>query len=299
MIISCSRRTDIPALFVPWFMNRIEAGYCSVANPKNPKQVTHVSLKVCDVDAIVFWTKNPAPLIPRLPELSDKGYRYYFQYTLTGYGQELEPRVPSIPVVVENFENLAKLIGPQRVIWRYDPILVCPEKGFEYHISRFREIASLLKGKTNRVVISILDLYGKTLKNLGRSAQVEERPEHLVGFGSAIETIASIAAENDMEIQSCAETIDLRPYGISQGKCIDNALLETLFGFPFVASKDPTQRKICGCVKSQDIGVYDTCNHGCKYCYATNVLGENSKVGEHDPLSPSLVGWFDSSPNIG
>lgn len=296
MIISCSRRTDIPAFFSPWFMNRISGGYCTVVNPMNPKQVTYVSLAAPDVDAIVFWTKNPAPLIPRLPELTARGYRYYFQYTLTGYGPRLEPNVPAIADSVRTFQQLATVIGPERVVWRYDPILVDPTTGLEYHAARFRQVASLLRGATTRVVISVLDLYKKTLRNLGGAMEIERHPEILPIFGATISTMAAIAAENGMEIRSCAEDIDLRPYGVPPGKCIDDALLLALFGVPLTSQKDPSQREVCGCVKSRDIGFYDTCAHGCKYCYATNVVRKKLDAGGHDPRSPSLIGWYDAPP---
>jgi hypothetical protein len=296
MIISCSRRTDIPAFFAPWFMNRIAAGYCTVVNPMNPEQVSYVSLALEDVDAVVFWTKNPAPLLPRLRELSERGYCYYFQYTLTGYGTTLEPGVPSLPRSVETFHQLGRMVGPQRVVWRYDPIVVGPATSFAYHLERFRHIASLLRGSTTRVVISILDLYKKTARNLRGVVDLEGHPEALPEFGSVIRALASVAGENGMEIRSCAEEIDLAPYGVPPGKCIDDALLFALFGLPITGRKDPSQRDVCGCVKSRDIGFYDTCKHGCRYCYATNAVNQSLKAGDHNPESPSLVGWHDAPP---
>jgi len=299
MIISCSRRTDIPAFFVPWFMNRVAAGYCTVVNPMNAKQVSYVSLVPRDVDAVVFWTKNPAPLVRHLPELTERGYRYYFQYTLTGYGRDLEPRVPDLLHGVRTFHALADLVGPQRVIWRYDPILVGPSTGLDYHVGRFREVASRLRGTTTRVVISIVDLYKKAVRNLANVHRLEHHPEVLPAFGRTISALATIAAENGMEIRSCAEDIDLRPFGVPPGKCIDNSLLLALFGVPLTVPKDPSQREVCGCVKSRDIGFYDTCAHGCRYCYATTNLERSIKEIGHDPRSPSLVGWFDVPPPTG
>jgi hypothetical protein len=287
MIISCSRRTDIPAFFAPWLMNRIAAGYCTVPNPMNPRQIARVSLAPPDVCAIVFWTKNAAPLLPHLSELSERGYHYTFQYTFTGYGRALEPHVPGIGQTVSTFTALATRLGPERVVWRYDPIVVGPGLSLEHHVTRFRELASLLRGTTTSVVVSILDLYKKTQRHLAGVQEVTPHPETLPGFGDTMAALATTAAEHGMEIKSCAEEIDLRPFGIAAGKCADSV----------GQRKDPSQRAACGCVTSRDIGAYDTCKHGCRYCYATRDHGKAGAGCGHDPESPSLVGWVDLTAN--
>lgn len=258
MIISASRRTDLPAFHASWFMDRVRAGFCLVPNPMYPKKSTAVDLTPSEVDAIVFWTKNPRPLMADLPELTQRGYKFYFQYTVTGYGETFEPRVPALGETIETFRELAESTP---VVWRYDPILFTPTRTPTYHAERFGEIARALKGSTSRVVVSIVDLYGHAKRNLRQS--VASRPD---GFDAAIASMVETATECGMQIQSCSE--ELQGYGIEPGKCIDGELLKELFDLKVTRQKDPSQRKACGCVKSRDIGTYGTCKHGCKYCYA-------------------------------
>lgn len=315
MIISASRRTDIPAFYSDWLMHRLEDGYCTVPNPFNPKQISVVSLTPSDVDAIVFWTKNARPMLDKLPYLDKRGYRYYFQFTITGYPRLLEPLIPPLPQILATFRWLSERIGPARVIWRYDPIVFSNLTGYAYHLDRFATIASSLEGYTRQVVISLLDMYQKTRSRL---EQLEKKGLQVWNLGAGqvgssnsalgekevtaereaaefFRSLASIADRHGMEIESCAETVNLLPYGISPGKCIDDRLLFDVFGLRVTSQKDPNQRPECGCVVSKDIGTYDTCLFGCRYCYAVR----SEKVAErnyrqHDPCSPSLVGWYDA-----
>ncbi|MBP6965146.1 MAG: DUF1848 domain-containing protein [Armatimonadetes bacterium] len=292
MIISASRRTDVPAFYSDWLMNRIEAGHCCVVNPFNANQVSRVPLAPQDVDVIVFWTKNATPLMPRLPELDSRGYRYYFQYTVNGYPAALEPGLPPLDECIQTFRRLSDLIGPERVIWRYDPIIVSDETSEEYHASRFELIAGRLSGATGRVVISVADEY-RAAKGRLRRLEIGYRqadPE-APAFGGMMRRLAEVASGAGMEIFSCAEVLDLTPFGIAPGKCVDDAYIRRVFGVEVVGRKDKTQRLECGCVASKDIGAYDTCLHGCAYCYATRSAGAAAKNREnHDPISASLVG---------
>ncbi len=161
MIISASRRTDIPAFYTPWLMNRIAAGYCTVPNPFNRNQVTRVSLLPEEVAAIVFWTRNPRPLLARLDELDARGFRYYFQYTILDYPRALEPKTPPVDAAVRTFRALADRLGPARVIWRYDPIVLSLATDADFHRQRFAAIARQLRGSTQRVVVSVMDHYKK------------------------------------------------------------------------------------------------------------------------------------------
>lgn len=301
MIISASRRTDIPAFFKDWFMNRIREGYCTFLNPMNAHHVVRVDLRPEQVDIIVFWTKNPTPLIPHLPELDERGYRYYFQYTVNGYGPDLEPRVPPLPESVSTFRHLADLIGSRKVIWRYDPIIFSGRTTPRYHLDRFAEIAAQLKGYTTRAVVSIVDEYRAAVSRLKRLAEQSDfqgklampAPEELADFFIEMSTIAH---SNNMEIFSCAEELDLDAYGIRHGRCIDDAYIADVFGLVLRASKDKSQRAACGCIASRDIGMYDTCLHDCAYCYATRVKNTKERVEQHNPQSPSLIGWYDAGP---
>jgi len=293
MIISASRRTDIPAFYADWFLRRLEAGYCQVANPFNSRQVRSVSLRPEDVDAVVFWTKYAGPLRARLDELDASGIPYYFLYTLTRYGRVLEPRVPPPGKLVEDFLALSRQIGPERVIWRYDPIIVSREFSPDRHLEVFAELAAALQGATRRVIISFVDYYAKTRKNLAgylrQYGPTVERPEQEPWFERFITSLASMCTEFDLEIRSCAETRPMERFGVRNGKCIDNEYIRQTLGVEVPGRKDPGQRGACGCVTSVDIGAYDTCVHGCRYCYATRnhrlALNRYQRI---DPKGPSL-----------
>ncbi len=296
MIISASRRTDIPAFYTPWFMNRVKAGFLSTRNPFNANQISRISLRPEDVEAIVFWTRNAEKIIEHLPELDDRGFKYYFQYTITGYPRSLEKSVPNPLKAIETFKLLSERVGSGRVIWRYDPILASNLVDINEHKRLFSKIASLLQGHTKRVVVSFADFYKKTERNL-KTIEGLQYSDILQDGIHAIELakeFADIARQNGMEIQSCAEAIELSAAGIEHGKCIDDELLKSEFGLLLNGSKDKGQREECGCIKSVDIGQYNTCAHGCAYCYATfnqTVVAKNKKL--HDPDSPFLVGSGD------
>ena len=293
MIISASRRTDIPAFYTDWFMNRIRAGFAAVRNPFNARQLRPVSLAVADVDAIVFWTRNARKLIPHLTDLDLLGYRYYFQYTITGYPTALEKSVPGLDQAVRTFAELSERIGSQRVLWRYDPILLSNLTTIDEHLRRFEKIAAALAGKTSRVTISVAEFYQKTRKNLGRveGLTCTDLAQDRGQLQALVASLAGIAAQHGMEMRTCASGIDLANVGVSPGKCVDEHRLKTVFGSNYPSAKDKGQRPHCNCVPSVDIGAYNTCLHGCAYCYATH----NSRIAvdnmaRHDPKSPLLVG---------
>ena len=290
MIISASRRTDIPAFYAPWFMGRIREGYCLVPNPYNRKQVSRVPLSPAEVEVIVFWTRDPRPLLPYLAELDERGYRTCFQFTLTGYPALLEPHLPEASALVGAFLDLARLVGPQRVLWRYDPILLCDLTDAAFHLAHFSELAAALSGATERATISLFDPYPQALRRLQR---VGVRPHQAEGIDAALagllRALAATAQQQGMEMVSCAEPRDLSPYGIRPGKCIDEAYIARVFGLHVSAAKDPYQRPACGCVASKDIGIYGTCGHGCLYCYAQG--GRLPAGAYHDPDGPALLSW--------
>jgi hypothetical protein len=304
MIISASRRTDIPAFYAPWFINRIRAGYCTVPNPFNAHQVRRVSLQPEDVDVIVFWTRSPRPLFPYLAELDALGYQYYFQYTLLGYPPEIDPHSPSRQASLDTFRALAERVGPQRVIWRYDPIVFTERTPPEFHRDQYARIAKELNGYTKRSVISILTVYPKIRRRLERMARqgasLTPPGEGNDGWYSAawfadlMRDLSSIAVDYDLEVTSCAMEVDLASYGIFPGKCVDDEYIAEVFGLDVVHTKDPGQRNACGCVISRDIGMYDSCLFGCRYCYATSSFARARKNhASHDPRSPSLLGWHE------
>lgn len=300
MIISASRRTDIPAFYTPWFMNRVREGFLLTRNPFNANQIKRVSLSPDDVDLFVFWTRNPQMLMRHLSELNKRGYKYYFQYTITGYPKTLENNVPSPNKAIRTFIELSELIGQERVIWRYDPILLCNMVDIKEHKRLFHKIAHLLAGKTKKVVISFADLYAKTDKNLNKVetlnySDIVQQPDTLLEL---VHYMHQVAISVGMEIESCAEEVDVSKAGVQHGKCIDDRLIKNIFGIHLDSQKDSGQRETCGCIKSIDIGSYNTCLHGCSYCYATysqNTVHKNKQ--KHDSKSPFLIGGTDGIPS--
>lgn len=299
-IISASRRTDIPAFFSEWFMERVREGFFYRINPFNAHQVKSFSLKPGDVDAIVFWTKNPKPLLRFLPELDDLGLKYYFQFTLNPYDRIFEPHVPPLDERIETFRALADMVGPRRVIWRYDPIIFSSVTPFDYHREQFARISDGLSGSTGRVMFSFLDFYGKAsnrLKAIEREHGITfleiTGEEHTFERRKLLKAMQSAAIGNDMTLWSCAEAEDLDEIGIKHGHCIDIRLIGELFGGSGKAAKDKYQRKECGCVESVDMGIYNTCSFQCAYCYANaspKMISSNLK--KHSNSSPGIIGEY-------
>lgn len=285
MIISASRRTDIPAFYSEWFFNRIKEGYVLVRNPMNIHQVSRINLSPDVVDCIVFWTKNPAPMVERLDELKD--YNYYFQFTLNSYSTDMEPCVPSkTKNVIETFKKLSDKIGAERIIWRYDPIIITEKYDLDYHATYFEKLAQELNGKFGRCVISFVDEYKKNAKNFRKYGLSEL---DIFQIEQVAQRFSNIADTNNFKIFSCAEKVDLSYCGIQHNSCIDQELIENLIGAKLKVQKDKNQRDECGCIESIDIGSYNTCTHGCKYCYANyseGIVCTNSK--NYDANSPLL-----------
>lgn len=285
MIISASRRTDLPAYYSRWFFERLRDGYALVRNPVNPRQVSYVSLSPSVVDGFVFWTKNPGPMLPYLDQLPD--LPYYFQITLTPYKADIETNLPSkrekiLPAIYQ----LARRIGPDRIVWRYDPIFLTRDYSVSFHKKAFAQLARALKGQTFRCMISFLDWYAPMEK---RMAPLSPQPVEAAARTELAASFSGAAQENGMEIFTCAEAADLSPYGIEHGCCIDGALLEQIGGQPLSIKKDPSQRPACGCAQSIDIGAYDSCPAGCLYCYGDHGAGRLQKnLAAYDPASPLL-----------
>ena len=260
MILSVSRRTDIPCYYADWFFNRIKEGYVYVRNPINVHQISKISLSPEVIDCIVFWTKNPAPMIERLEEL--KTYPFYFQFTLTGYDNDIECNVP-------DKKKLSRKIGAERVIWRYDPIIFTGKYTPAYHLKVFAQIAGELQGYTRKCVISFVDIYRKIQKNLKELNAYDLPDGELIAFGRQM---AQIAENYGMKMASCAEKIDLSSCGIEHNCCIDKEVIEQIIGCRIQAVKDKNQREECGCIESIEIGTYNTCKNGCRYCYANESM---------------------------
>lgn len=290
MILSVSRRTDIPAFYAEWFMERLRQKYVLVRNPFNAHNISRIPLSPENVDAIVFWTKNSKPIHKYLDEIDELGYKYYFQYTITPYRNDLEEKVQDKKEIVETFQTLSKKIGSEKVILRYDPVIITSSYSIDYHIKAFEKLCSHLKGYTHKVIISFIDYYNNTYKNIKSHNvyNISDNDMYIIA-----ENFSSIANDNDLIIESCAEQIDLERFGINHGKCIDNELIEKITGYKLSVGRD-NQRNACGCIKCIDIGEYNTCMHKCLYCYANinkEAAFKNYKL--HDKKSPLLIGYVD------
>jgi len=308
VIVSASRSTDIPAFYCSWFAHRLKVGYCAWTNPFN-RVKCYVSF--ARTRCIAFWSKDPESLLTFGRQLEDKGIHFFVQYTLNDYEREnLEPRVPALARRIDTFKRLVDTYGVGRVIWCYDPLLLSDTLTMEELMERITHIAEQLKGYTDRLVFSFADIerYQKVKANLAsRYPTLREFSQQQMEEFARLLSHANQAW--GMRLQTCAEAVDLSAYGITHGACIDRRLIAELFaddkelmnhiGYPFadsmfdiVAGKDKGQRALCGCFASKDIGQYNTCPHGCAYCYANTSPGlaiVNYKRHQSNPLAETIV----------
>lgn len=286
MIIQTGMRTDIPAFYSEWFINRIKEGYVMVRNPFNPFQVTKYKLTPDVVDLIAFCTKNPAPMLPYMEIL--KPFGQYWFVTITPYGKDIEPNVPAKEQVIEDFKKLSDIVGKDSVGWRYDPIFVDGEHFVEWHISEFEKMAKALSGYTDTCVISFLDIYKKVERNFPNAREVSKEEQIRIG-----KALIEIGATYGMTIKPCAEGNELAQYGADCGGCMTVKTFENALHVHLEVPQRKTNQRNgqCACLLGTDIGAYDTCAHLCKYCYANSdeaAVKANRK--KHDPNSPFLVG---------
>lgn len=288
MIISASRRTDIPAFYSRWLMQRLREGFCEVANPFNPKQISKISLRPESVEAIVFWSRFPEPLIQSLPEIINMGYPFYFLFTLNAYPRLYEPFNPKPEKALGSFRRLSDKICPEKVIWRYDPIIITDNMDTDFHKRNFKFLCNELSGATVRVITSYATDYAKTLRNMelsGRSL-VRDYPK-TEEYSGLLDFMKDCAAARNIELRCCCDNTGSSR--LPPAKCIDNELIECISGRPLPFKKDNGQRPECRCHQSRDIGAYDTCLFGCRYCYA--VRGRSKALEyfrKHDPSSVKM-----------
>lgn len=329
VIISASRSTDIPAFYAKWFFNRLEKGYCAWYNPFN-QQKMYISFASCKV--VVFWTKNPKPIMPYLHELDKRGIHYYFQVTLNDYAEEgFEPSVSSVEERVETFKQLSHMIGHERVIWRFDPLIIAPTITPRSLLTKIWRVGNLLKGYTDKLVFSFVDVkaYRKVQNNLVKETNYftkEDVESAEMTEGQRQEIIDGLVKIRDkwkeqgwdVTLATCAEAFDYDSYGIEHNRCIDGELMQRIFGddkelvyylhtgklpeptlfgeMPPLPEKsknlkDKGQRKVCGCMVSKDIGMYNTCRHFCVYCYAnTSKELVLKNAAKHNDESESIIG---------
>ena len=285
-VISVSRRTDIPALYWRWFMRRLDEGYCHWVNPFNATQVFRVPLGPKDVAAFVFWTRFAGPMLRDVGTLTDRGYTFYVQYTLNDYPAVLENRSPRLEPSLRALMRLADATSPDRVIWRYDPVIFSSATPPEYHLERFAEIAGRLAGATRSAYISFCDPYDRTRRHferLTRSTGIIFETGTKEQHAQLAADLGKIAHNHGMRLFSCAEA-GLVADGVQAGSCIDARLLAALRpDLEFKLKPAPT-REACGCVQAVDIGAFDTCVFGCEYCYANRSAGAAlQRRKQHDP----------------
>ena len=292
MIINTGQRTDIPAFYADWFVNRLKAGFVLVRNPYNPRSVTRYRLSPEVVDLIGFCTKNPAPMLPHMDLLRPYGQFWYV--TITPYGKEIEPGVPDKREVLDSFRRLSDTVGPDRMGWRYDPVFISGEYPAERHIRAFEYMAQTLSGYTRTAVISFVDLYEKTKRNFPEVRPVTAEQRLLLG-----KAFVEIAGQYGMTLRPCGEGDELAPFGADCSGCMTVAMYEQALGRRLKVPKTAPARKECACYLGGDIGAYNTCGHLCRYFYANyDTATVRKNLAAHDPESPLLIGHLEPGDQV-
>ncbi|MDD3940941.1 MAG: DUF1848 domain-containing protein [Sphaerochaetaceae bacterium] len=296
-VISASRRTDIPNHYANWFLQRLEEGYVLVRNVRDFHQVRRVDLTPQQVACIVFWTKNPTPMMENLDRLSS--YRYLFQFTINPYGTDLEPRIPPMGEMTDCFRRLADKIGNDRIVWRYDPVLINKSYPLGYHIESFAYIARKLDGYVKRCTFSFLDRYRHHEDQL-QQLEVEQLSEYTIN--TLARSFSLHATAHGMQLFTCAEPYDFSRFGISHGACIDADEIERISGLSLVQRRAKNQRPHCLCAPSIDIGMYNTCLNLCTYCYANHsekkVHANYAQARTSSPLQIGTLGKNDTISDV-
>ncbi len=290
MILNVSGRTDVVAFYTPWFLNRIQEGFLDVRNPIHPSLVSRIYFK--DVDMILFCTKNPLPILNHLSEIPKP---ILFHVTLTPYKKDIEPNVPPKGKVIDAIRELSKRLGNENVVVRYDPVFLSKKYNLEYHKKAFSNLCTLLEGSVQKIIISFLDEYQNVKKNRS-SIQYQEWQEK--DYEELGRSFSKSASSHGMTVQTCFEKKTLEEYGFVKGECLSHE-----FAYMMTGKKYPTWKARkggnCACVEMVDVGVYNSCPHFCKYCYANY---DEKKVKEnhlhHDPNSSLLVGHLSSEDVI-
>ena len=296
MIISASRRTDIPAFYSEWFMNRLIEGYVLTRNPMNHSQVSKIILSPDVIDCIVFWTKDPKNILDKLPVIDDLGYQYYFQFTLTPYSQEIESFLRKKEEIIDTFIKLSEKKGKNKVLWRYDPIILNKDLTIKFHLEHFQYLCSKLSGFTGICNISFVDIYSKLGKAVKNNMLREITMEEMIKLASGF---AKIGKSYGIELRACCERVDLSAYGVRQASCIDKTIIEEINGCSLEVKADTNQRMGCGCVQSIDIGAYNTCKNGCIYCYANySYPAVVNNCLKHNPRADILIGEISQEDKI-
>ncbi len=290
MILNTGLRTDIPGFFSKWFYNRIDEGFVYVRSPYAKNQIYSYKLNPELIDCIIFCTKNPQPMFQSLEKI-DK-FNQFWQITINPYEKEIEPNVPPVDDVLESFKYLSDKLGKEKVSLRYDPIFINEEYSLESHIESFEYIAN--SEYTTEAVISFIDLYEKTIRNFPGVREVNKEERLKIG-----EEFARIGRENKLNIKTCVEGTELDKFGLDSSGCMTKEVVERTIGKNLNIPKQKARNGECYCLLNNDIGSYNTCNHGCLYCYANSnmkLVKRNLKL--HNPNSPLLIGEIEENDNI-
>jgi hypothetical protein len=293
MFINTGGRTDTVQYYTDWLLNRFSEGYVFSRNPLFPAGVTRYTLTPDKVDGVIFCSKNYAPVLPRLHEIFDR-FNTYFFYTITAYGKDIEPGVPSVDESIRTLLQLERIVGKERLAWRYDPVLLTKEYTIKRHFETFRYIASRLTGHIDRCIFSFVEVYRKLQYNMPELILLTpgEMDQLACGLGKA-------AAEYNIRIQTCGTDVDFSRYGIQRSGCMTLETFGCANGVEFRSLRHRGMRHGCHCMESRDIGAYDTCINGCRYCYANQnpqTALKNYKL--HDPDSPILAGHLNPGDTV-
>ena len=293
MIINTGGRTDTVQYYTDWLLRRFEEEYVLSRNPLFPNKVTRYELTPDKVDAVVFCSKNYKPILPRLHEITDK-FNTYFHYTITAYGKDIEPGVPSIEESMETLIKLSDEVGKQRVAWRYDPILLTKDYTTERHFETFEKMVKVLAPHIYRCIFSFVELYKKLKTNMPEIIMMSVEDMDILAQG-----LGAKASKYGMKIQTCGTNGDFTRYGIEKSGCMTLDILGEANGITFKNFKHKGMRQGCHCIETRDIGAYDTCLNGCKYCYAnTNPQKAFENYKYHNPVSPLLLGELQDTDTV-
>lgn len=293
MIINTGGRTDTVQYYSTWLLKRFEEGFVLSRNPLFPNKVMRYSLNPDVVDCVVFCSKNYAPILPRLQEITDR-FNTYFFYTITAYGKDIEPGVPSIDESMETLMRLSELVGKNRVAWRYDPVLLTKDYTIGVHEKTFSSMAKILSPYIDRCIFSFVEMYKKLEVNMR-----ELIPLKTEDINALAEILGYYANENGIYLQTCGTNADYSSYGVHQSGCMTLEILGKANAIEFRHLKHKGMRTGCHCIESRDIGAYDSCPNGCKYCYANKSPQKAwNNYKSHDPSSPLLIGSLQDGDTI-
>ncbi len=293
MIVNTGGRTDTVQYYSDWLLNRFREGYVLSRNPLFPEKITRYELSPQKVDCVLFCSKNYAPILDRLHEITDR-FNYYCFYTITAYGKDIEPNVPSIDQSIDCLYKLEKIAGRERIAWRYDPVLLTKKYTVQQHLITFEHMAARLSGHVDRCIFSFVELYKKIEFNMKELVLFTQEDMDFLA-----QNFGRIAAKYHIPIQTCATNRNYSAYGIHSSACVTLDVLGRANGVKFKELRHSGMRSGCHCMVSHDIGAYDTCPNGCKYCYA-NKSAEIAQANylTHDPQSPLLFGKVEEGDTI-